>query len=259
MLTILAPRRAGSNRGASSGPARFPRLSTSGAWVLVLLGARGERLFRTRQYGGMAEWLKAHAWKACLRETVTWVRIPLPPPRFHHGCPQAPKSPNKASATEDRVAAASPFGSALGRFAIDAGSIEAVPIPLFAPDEMQAMRRTREGAGAIDKMVGALSSLHLVSDDRKSAFKIGGCVFVNRRKPAQSRRKLCRARDLREKFNGHGPRSGHSCRGVKLSRRDCGRHAARLWRGRDCCSVGLRREFGGRGTWLWRRGYNRMT
>src|SRR5262245_52167740 len=30
--------------------------------------------------GGVAEWLKAHAWKACLRETVTWVRIPLPPP-----------------------------------------------------------------------------------------------------------------------------------------------------------------------------------
>src|ERR1700719_355154 len=34
------------------------------------------------RYGGVAEWLKAHAWKACLRETVTWVRIPLPPP--HH-------------------------------------------------------------------------------------------------------------------------------------------------------------------------------
>ena len=31
-------------------------------------------------YGGMAEWLKAHAWKACIRETVSWVRIPLPPP-----------------------------------------------------------------------------------------------------------------------------------------------------------------------------------
>jgi hypothetical protein len=30
--------------------------------------------------GGMAEWLKALAWKACIRETVSWVRIPLPPP-----------------------------------------------------------------------------------------------------------------------------------------------------------------------------------
>jgi hypothetical protein len=28
----------------------------------------------------MAEWLKAHAWKACVRETVPWVRIPLSPP-----------------------------------------------------------------------------------------------------------------------------------------------------------------------------------
>jgi hypothetical protein len=28
----------------------------------------------------MAEWLKAHAWKACIRESVSWVRIPLSPP-----------------------------------------------------------------------------------------------------------------------------------------------------------------------------------
>src|SRR5262249_26071880 len=44
------------------------------------------RTFRARSFrarplcGGMAEWLKAHAWKACIRETVSWVRIPLPPP-----------------------------------------------------------------------------------------------------------------------------------------------------------------------------------
>ena len=34
------------------------------------------------QAGEMAEWLKAHAWKACLLERVTWVRIPLSPPYF---------------------------------------------------------------------------------------------------------------------------------------------------------------------------------
>ena len=28
----------------------------------------------------LAERLKAHAWKACVRESVPWVRIPLPPP-----------------------------------------------------------------------------------------------------------------------------------------------------------------------------------
>src|SRR5580704_5450739 len=30
--------------------------------------------------GEVAEWLKAHAWKACLGETLTWVRIPPSPP-----------------------------------------------------------------------------------------------------------------------------------------------------------------------------------
>jgi hypothetical protein len=33
-----------------------------------------------KAHGEMAEWLKAHAWKACVRETVPWVRIPLSPP-----------------------------------------------------------------------------------------------------------------------------------------------------------------------------------
>src|SRR5262249_31922029 len=32
--------------------------------------------------GEVAEWSMAHAWKACLRETVTWVRIPLSPPPY---------------------------------------------------------------------------------------------------------------------------------------------------------------------------------
>ena len=34
--------------------------------------------------GEMAEWLKAHAWKACKRETVSRVRIPLSPPLIIH-------------------------------------------------------------------------------------------------------------------------------------------------------------------------------
>src|SRR5580693_6167757 len=38
----------------------------------------------------MAEWLKAHAWKACVRETVPWVRIPLSPPFLRHGAPLYP-------------------------------------------------------------------------------------------------------------------------------------------------------------------------
>jgi hypothetical protein len=42
--------------------------------------AGGAILSALQVSGGMAEWLKAHAWKACIRETVSWVRIPLPPP-----------------------------------------------------------------------------------------------------------------------------------------------------------------------------------
>ena len=30
----------------------------------------------------MAEWSKAHAWKVCRRETVSWVRIPPSPPPY---------------------------------------------------------------------------------------------------------------------------------------------------------------------------------
>tara|TARA_Y100000590_G_scaffold101813_1_gene115657 strand:- start:183 stop:347 length:165 start_codon:yes stop_codon:yes gene_type:complete len=28
----------------------------------------------------MAEWFKAHAWKACIGATLSWVRIPFSPP-----------------------------------------------------------------------------------------------------------------------------------------------------------------------------------
>ena len=46
-------------------------------------GARPLQKDRVRlgvRCGGVAEWLKAHAWKVCMRETVSRVRIPPPPP-----------------------------------------------------------------------------------------------------------------------------------------------------------------------------------
>jgi hypothetical protein len=51
--------------------------------------------------GEMAEWLKAHAWKACLGETLTWVRIPLSPPYFHQHKPalDSLSGPVRADAT----------------------------------------------------------------------------------------------------------------------------------------------------------------
>src|SRR5215510_15722237 len=35
---------------------------------------------RFKKHGEMSEWLKEHAWKACVEETLPWVRIPLSPP-----------------------------------------------------------------------------------------------------------------------------------------------------------------------------------
>ena len=37
---------------------------------------------RMHIHGEVAEWLKAHAWKACLQEIVTGVRIPFSPQCF---------------------------------------------------------------------------------------------------------------------------------------------------------------------------------
>src|SRR5262245_35277563 len=40
----------------------------------------------------MSEWLKEHAWKACVGETLPWVRIPLSPPAFAHRHANPPTS-----------------------------------------------------------------------------------------------------------------------------------------------------------------------
>src|SRR6185295_778368 len=43
---------------------------------------------RENKAGAVSEWFKEHAWKACRRVTVTWVRIPPAPPfvtiTFHY-------------------------------------------------------------------------------------------------------------------------------------------------------------------------------
>src|SRR5208282_5341605 len=50
-------------------------------------GRRGAQLPdapTARSHGEVSEWLKEHAWKACLLERVTWVRIPPSPPADHY-------------------------------------------------------------------------------------------------------------------------------------------------------------------------------
>ena len=45
------------------------------------------RPYFVAEFGGVAERLKAHAWKACVRLRVPWVRIPLPPPDLLYAPP----------------------------------------------------------------------------------------------------------------------------------------------------------------------------
>src|ERR1700684_2311028 len=55
-----------------------PRLAR--AWPPVL--SPSARVSDKTRDGGVAERLKAHAWKVCMRETVSRVRIPPPPPDY---------------------------------------------------------------------------------------------------------------------------------------------------------------------------------
>src|SRR5687768_3504198 len=43
----------------------------------------------------MSEWLKEHAWKACVGETLPWVRIPLSPPLQRRQLPQTSRRATK--------------------------------------------------------------------------------------------------------------------------------------------------------------------
>ena len=47
-------------------------------------------------WGGVAERSKAHAWKACIGATLSWVRIPLPPPVLLVFCGSRDKSPYRS-------------------------------------------------------------------------------------------------------------------------------------------------------------------
>ena len=48
--------------------------------VGIVLSAEYAKFKQACRAGEMAEWLKAHAWKACIGETLSRVRIPVSPP-----------------------------------------------------------------------------------------------------------------------------------------------------------------------------------
>ncbi len=49
--------------------------------------ARLDGVNASKRSGEVSERLKEHAWKACIRETVSWVRIPPSPPDDIHKAP----------------------------------------------------------------------------------------------------------------------------------------------------------------------------
>src|SRR5437879_2416549 len=57
-----------------------------GRFCAILIAGRSQTV--DSKYGEMSEWLKEHAWKACVGETLPRVRIPLSPPITFRGFPQ---------------------------------------------------------------------------------------------------------------------------------------------------------------------------
>jgi uncharacterized protein YdhG (YjbR/CyaY superfamily) len=80
-------------------------------------------LHRKPRHGEVSEWLKEHAWKACSREIVTWVRIPPSPPRTaryllrrvgnYETLPNVPAAPHASESISYRM----PYYSQNGRLA----------------------------------------------------------------------------------------------------------------------------------------------
>ena len=85
------------NRGAGrrsepqfrENPASWVPLSPFRLCILAVSLDKSGRCSQKTRAGEVAEWLKAHAWKACIRETVSRVRIPLSPPDLSGGFYQA--------------------------------------------------------------------------------------------------------------------------------------------------------------------------
>jgi hypothetical protein len=104
--------------GTSSRSSMCPKASSHTHLPLRFCRARRPRLnCRFHLNGEMSEWLKEHAWKACVGETLPWVRIPLSPPTFAHACHQrvsygwqatrrlSAEAPNARKRTEPSTAA----------------------------------------------------------------------------------------------------------------------------------------------------------
>ena len=65
-----------------SGRAETQKFCLTGSPPLPIVAPRCTREYATKKYGEVSEWLKEHAWKVCIRVSVSRVRTPPSPPSF---------------------------------------------------------------------------------------------------------------------------------------------------------------------------------
>ncbi len=65
-----------------SGRAETQKFCLTGSPPLPIVAPRCTSEYATKKYGEVSEWLKEHAWKVCIRVSVSRVRTPPSPPYF---------------------------------------------------------------------------------------------------------------------------------------------------------------------------------
>ena len=108
--------------------------------------------------GGMAEWLKAHAWKACIRATVSWVRIPLPPPHTAQDCPAS--------------------SSLAKSIQIDGSCLSSIHRRVLLMVPMRCMAGWVGGWAAMTKRVNRLSAVTVAKSKGAGMYADGGGLYL---------------------------------------------------------------------------------
>jgi hypothetical protein len=102
------------------------------------------RALPCRLTGEVAEWLKAHAWKVCKRETVSGVRIPLSPPVSLHTPSLSECAPPKSPYLYDfSDLLKSRFRTTEREFAPEQANFQAQSLPVTQVDEFGRNRPSR--------------------------------------------------------------------------------------------------------------------
>src|SRR5262245_66332700 len=103
----------------------------------------------------MSEWLKEHAWKACVGETLPWVRISLSPPTsFIHAPREVHMQRSDVGSLPARRSFLSRLGGSLAAFGAALGA-GASPAAAQSPSSSGGCRPPRHGDDAgFDKITG---------------------------------------------------------------------------------------------------------